>query len=382
MKKNIIIFLIILLFTNLFAQNIELTKKTHGIQYIRYPAGLGTFPTGLYVDEINYKATCFDPLQEEFYTIDLFGKEDDITRTKGKIPYYPSIFKVGDYYWGVSSTGMTYILDENDYHYIEDVQSGICFILKKDNEYIVFFIDKEGCPGAIDTTGKIYNNIEAMEYLKVYDSEKYDQSLSYSKELELYNDFIRSRILIWGKTYYQKHNVVQQYDIQGNRYFFEDYGSLTSVLGCYFNDECVFYLKDLNAYSEIKKNLEEKYNSCWYVGFGGNIYYYISGEKYTELFRIRRTWGNPDFYAMAINGYTDDEYGKYVNEVLPKMGKADLRLLRNTIFALYGVHFKSADLSKHFDKQVWYTDEGKTSADVTLPEHRQKLVEMIQKLEK
>jgi len=32
--------------------------------------------------------------------------------------------------------------------------------------------------------------------------------------------------------------------------------------------------------------------------------------------------------------------------------------------------------------RVWYTDEGKTSADVTLPEHRQKLVEMIQKLEK
>ena len=94
-----------------------------------------------------------------------------------------------------------------------------------------------------------------------------------------------------------------------------------------------------------------------YVGFGGNIYYYIAGEEYTEVFRIRRTWGEPDFYGMAINGYTDDEYGKYVYEVLPKMSKADLRLLRNTIFALYGVHFKSADLSKYFDKQVWYTDD-------------------------
>ena len=84
---------------------------------------------------------------------------------------------------------------------------------------------------------------------------------------------------------------------------------------------------------------------------------------------------------MAINGYTEDDYGKYVNEVLPKLSKADLRLLRNTVFALYGVHFKSEDLAKHFDKQVWYTDEGKTSAEVALPEHRQKLVEMIQKLE-
>jgi len=55
---------------------------------------------------------------------------------------------------------------------------------------------------------------------------------------------------------------------------------------------------------------------------------------------------------------------------------------RNTIFAIYGVHFKSADLSAHFNKQVWYTDEGKTSGEVTLPAHRQKFVEMIQKLEK
>ncbi len=122
--------------------------------------------------------------------------------------------------------------------------------------------------------------------------------------------------------------------------------------------------------------------TSWYVGFGGNIYYYIAGEEYTEVFRIRRTWGDPDFYAMAINGYTDDEYGKYVDEVLPTLSKSDLRLLRNTIFALYGVHFKSEDLSKHFDKKVWYTDEGKTSAEVTLPAHRQKLVEMIQELEK
>ena len=143
----------------------------------------------------------------------------------------------------------------------------------------------------------------------------------------------------------------------------------------------------MNNYSTILgrngdyQETRPEYSTSWYVGFGGNIYYYIAGEEYTEVFRIRRTWGEPDFYAMAINGYTEDEYGKYVDKVLPTLSKADLRLLRNTVFALYGVHFKSEDLAKHFDKQVWYTDEGKTSADVTLPEHRQKLVEMIQKLE-
>ena len=123
-------------------------------------------------------------------------------------------------------------------------------------------------------------------------------------------------------------------------------------------------------------------STSWYVGYGGNIYYYIAGEEYTEVFRIRRTWGNPDMYAMAINGYTEDNYGKYVTETLATMSKSDLRLLRNTIFALYGVHFKSEDLSAHFAKEVWYTDEGKTSGEVELPPHRQKLVEMIQELER
>ena len=85
---------------------------------------------------------------------------------------------------------------------------------------------------------------------------------------------------------------------------------------------------------------------------------------------------------MAINGYTDDSYGKYVDKVLLSLSKSELRLLRNTIFALYGVHFKSADLSDYFDKQVWYIDEGKKSGEITLPAHRQKLIEMIQKVER
>jgi hypothetical protein len=141
---------------------------------------------------------------------------------------------------------------------------------------------------------------------------------------------------------------------------------------------------DINNYTDIFLSNDDNipFSASWYVGYGGNIYYYIAGEEYTEVFRIRRTWGNPDMYAMAINGYTEDNYGKYVTETLATMSKAELRLLRNTIFALYGVHFKSEDLSAHFAKEVWYTDDGKTSGEVELPPHRQKLVEMIQELER
>ena len=159
-----------------------------------------------------------------------------------------------------------------------------------------------------------------------------------------------------------------QYDNNGLGYQFHQSFGAEHYLCCYKGKDCLFWVDDVtNKSSVISEILEKQYGhftSSWYVGFGGNIYYYIAGEKYTEVFRIRRTWGDPDFYAMAINGYTDDEYGKYVDEVLPSLSKSDLRLLRNTIFALYGVHFKSQDLSNYFDKQVWYTDEGKTSADV------------------
>ena len=218
-----------------------------------------------------------------------------------------------------------------------------------------------------------------------------------AEELGIKDLLENAEVLVWGKTYYTTTyimgnfygkndpyilNGLIQYDKKGYGYQLSfDYES-TDLCIVNPNGKRNMFVQIDNGYKHLLKDKDSGISTSWYVGFGGNIYYYIAGEEYTEVFRIRRTWGDPDFYAMAINGYTEDEYGKYVNKVLPTLSKADLRLLRNTVFALYGVHFKSEDLSKHFDKEVWYTDEGKTSAEVTLPAHRQKLVEMIQKLEK
>jgi hypothetical protein len=182
---------------------------------------------------------------------------------------------------------------------------------------------------------------------------------------------------------------IVQYDAQGNGYqtYFAVSDNYSKIAIVSPNGERLIPPIKIHDSSEILKQKYEEddfmgVSASWYVGYGGNIYYYIAGEEYTEVFRIRRTWGNPDMYAMAINGYTEDNYGKYVTETLATMSKSDLRLLRNTIFALYGVHFKSADLSAHFAKEVWYIDEGKTSGEVDLPAHRQKLVEMIQEAER
>ncbi|BDC93446.1 YARHG domain-containing protein [Treponema bryantii] len=384
MKKYLLcIFALLQIISFSYTQNIE---KLGEIETLTSYQRMNTIiPSDTYVDEINNYLYCRSD-RGESQSIYNLNKISEEPKKKN--------------YFAKTTTETFVILNNSEIHFSEmafeikrenevivngPLSSGISFILKKGSGFIVYYIDTNGCPGAVDTSGRIYSSEEAMAYLKEYDPEKYEQSKKTSSELELYNDFIRNRVLIWGKTHYMKHNVMVQYDLQGNYYFMQDFGSLGSDIGCYFNDKCIFYkfTEGLNPYSEIIKNCKDGYySSSWYVGFGGNIYYYIASKEYTEVFRIRRTWGDPDFYAMAINGYTEDDYGKYVDEVLPKLSKADLRLLRNTIFALYGVHFKSADLSKYFDKQVWYTDEGKTSADVTLPEHRQKLVEMIQKLEK
>ena len=392
-----------------FAQQVEKLGTTKLVQYRSGRGGSPETPYGIYVDEINQTLTWFHDPEVVFCTAPLESISDDMNISKIRTKNAPGILytKLNNEFWSIQSSCIFPVKNGIPMWEGIIIQNGISFILKKGNGYIVYYVDESGYPGAVDTDGKIYSSEEAMEYLKEYDPEKYAQSEKRAAELELYNDFIRNRVLIWGKRYYKpiKGGSLYQYDNQGNRYgcnFFwwgnykNDWGTFcevgtesTSNLFCFdINEERFIFDTTLNNYSTIlgsKGDYQEtrpEYSTSLYVGFGGNIYYYIACEEYTEVFRIRRTWGDPDFYAMAINGYTEDEYGKYVDEVLPTLSKADLRLLRNTIFAIYGVHFKSADLSAYFDKQVWYTDEGKTSGEVMLPAHRQKLVEMIQELER
>lgn len=387
------------------AQTVEKLGTTKLVQYRSGRGGSVETPYGIYVDEINQTITWFHEPEGVFCTSSLEKISDDMKISKINTRNAPGVLyaKLNNEFWSIQSSCIFPV--KNGIPMWEGIilQNGISFILKKGNGYIVYYVDKSGYPGAVDTLGRIYSSEEAMEYLKEYDPEKYNQSKKRASELDLYNDFIRNRVLIWGQTYYSTAENLKkfwkpekyvypnlenaiQYDSQGNGYMkaFEPSNNYSDITIVSSNGKWLIDPIKVQSFSKIL-DVEKPffdYSSCMYVGFGGNIYYYIAGEEYTEVFRIRRTWGDPDFYAMAINGYTEDDYGKYVNEVLPKLSKADLRLLRNTIFALYGVHFKSADLSKYFDKQVWYTDEGKTSADVTLPEHRQKLVEMILELER
>ena len=397
MKKNIIIIIIIFCFYNLNAQSIEKIFQTDEIKIIiKEPAQLS--PYRILVNELEQTMTICNGSWNGAWLLDLQNYRISWNLNDGNFKGITGN-SLGNLQICNSDTGIFIYLNCSEIINLRgQISSGISFILKKDVEYIVYFVDKAGKPGAVDTDGKIYSSEEAMTYLKQYDREKYEESLLRAEELGLKQKFLDNEVLVWGQTYYttikNMKNVygeipyirtsdLIQYDLKGYGYEFHDYLKDSEI--CIVNPEG----KRLNIFSISEPSTiystytwEQDRSSSWYVGFGGNIYYYIAGSEFTEVFRIRRTWGDPDFYAMAINGWTDDEYGKYTDSVLAKLSKSDLRLLRNTIFALYGVHFKSEDLSKHFDKQVWYMDKNLTSAQVQLPPHRKTLLKKIQELEK
>ena len=379
MKKTLLIFFVLITsIFDVFSQSVEKIFETDEIKYIsREPARFA--PYGIYIDELNNSIEIMNGSWKGSTTFDFEGNL--IVKSIAILPKTIECYqKINNLYIGSYDTNISIEKDSRFLAWVNTAESGISFILKKGNGYIVYFVDKQGLPGAVDTEGKIYANKEAISYLKQYDSEKYEESLLRAEELGLKNAFEKAEILVWGKTVYKPKQYLLQYDEGGLSYSFECSGKWGTFVGCYLNDEEIMSMDNLNDFTTLIGKGKD-YSTSWYVGFGGNIYYYIAGEEYTEVFRIRRTWGDPDFYAMAINGYTDDEYGKYVDEVLPTLSKSALRLLRNTIFALYGVHFNSDDLTTYFDKQVWYTDEGKSFSDIQLPAHRQKLVEIIQGLE-
>ena len=400
MKKKILVLLSLIYVCNVYSQEVEKIAVLDEVKNIDYAAGLGGYPIGIYYNEIEDILVTQNTFPETIVKINLQTKE--IREERRKVPYFELIKKFGDDYWGISSRAIHPVIKNKSIPIIRN-STGISFILKKGEGYIVYYVHKDGTPGAVDTEGKIYSNREALEYLKEYDVKKYEESLVRAEELGLKEDFEEGKVLIWGKTYYSTPKILKefwlkgkkgylysnlgnviQYDLQGNGYQadFSIGADNSDIVIVSTEGEWLIQPIKIHEKSTILKQKHEEddfmgVSSSWYVGYGGNIYYYIAGEEYTEVFRIRRTWGNPDMYSMAINGYTEDNYGKYVKETLSKMSKKELRLLRNTIFALYGVHFKSADLSAHFAKEVWYIDEGKSSGEVDLPAHRQKLVEMI-----
>jgi hypothetical protein len=365
--------------------------------------GFGSGPYTIVVDEVKQKIEIPEGVSSRSMIVD-YSPSGKLSVSEGA--FEPSnarrFFQLGQWLIGSTEGVVTIRRGEKDIVYLgpDVTQTGLCFILRMQNEhYIVFFVKKDEAIGAADTTGKVYTSQEALTVLKALDPAKFERSRLRARELGLESQFLSGKALVWGDTYYNTPDLLEaywgkslypsgseqiHYDLHGNGYMAAFYSDNGHIWAAAENADSLLRI-EIKPYSEIYKSYTSGMiaNHSSYVGFGGNIYFYVAGEEFTELFRIRRTWGKPDFYAMAVNGYTDDGYGKYVKQVLSKLSKEDLRLLRNHLFALYGYVFQSEDLSSYFDKQVWYLPvSGVTTAAITLPAERQALLDLVQAEEK
>src|SRR5574344_2051496 len=112
------------------------------------------------------------------------------------------VSKTNDDFWSIESLCVYPVINKIPQHKGVMFQNGISFILKKDSGYIIYYVDKEGIPGAVDTTGKIYSNTEAIKYLQEYDKDKFEESRQRAKDLDLLDQFDSAAVLVWGQKYY------------------------------------------------------------------------------------------------------------------------------------------------------------------------------------
>jgi hypothetical protein len=93
-----------------------------------------------------------------------------------------------------------------------------------------------------------------------------------------------------------------------------------------------------------------------------------------------------NFYKVVYNG--NIEYiKKYIEEIDDysalhehRFSNNDLRILRNTIYAMHGYKFKSKDLQEHFEKFSWYKGT-KENIDNELSEKELMLIRVISAME-
>ena len=118
------------------------------------------------------------------------------------------------------------------------------------------------------------------------------------------------------------------------------------------------------------------------VNANGDVYtlYAIKG-RVAQIHRATKAWGN-DLIGMARKGVT------YEGEVemgqrIAGLSSVELRILRNTVFALHGYIFKSWDLSCFFKGYDWYMPDPEKRSDLSfLTAEQRRLFDLVVAVEK
>lgn len=104
---------------------------------------------------------------------------------------------------------------------------------------------------------------------------------------------------------------------------------------------------------------------------------------YKEIAHLLARAGGKDPVVPNILAGVTDPLGRVLDpDDLKEAGKAELRVIRNTILARYGYPFKSEDLREHFARHYWYRRGDRQAAITKLNTVDKKNIALIQKLEK
>ena len=206
MKKKILVLLSLIYVCNVYSQEVEKLGEISEIKHKLIQTSESPF--GICVNEVEGKIEIMNGNWDGSTEILL----NNITQKKEKDDiksfWADGNIRLDGNIIGFSDTLITLQKQKEIYAKVKNISTGISFILKKGDGYIVYYVHKDGTPGAVDTEGKIYSNREALEYLKEYDVEKYEESLVRAEELGLKEDFEEGKVLIWGKTYYTTTNII------------------------------------------------------------------------------------------------------------------------------------------------------------------------------
>lgn len=95
------------------------------------------------------------------------------------------------------------------------------------------------------------------------------------------------------------------------------------------------------------------------------------------VFRAVRTWGS-DLLHVARTGVTKDDEVKSLSSNLATCSNAELKLLRNAVYALQGYEFRTWDLRIYFSGYDWYTPRPGLPTEISnLAEPQQQLLILI-----
>ena len=86
-------------------------------------------------------------------------------------------------------------------------------------------------------------------------------------------------------------------------------------------------------------------------------------------------------YNFLSTEISVDKQKMFSEQYLMTLNKQELRLLRNEIFAKYGLKFSAADLRKHFEEILFYYDGFYNDVTAFLNEYDKQNIELIKKYE-